>query len=222
MFISHALGHALSLSLLLTIAACDGGGESKDKKSIASAIDPAAEKAAKAAAEKKALDALPPKAADPKAPAWSFDDVRNGLKAGTKLVYTRTGVDGKGKKVDDVLTYVLRSASSDGAGTSFTIEPNPGSNDASSQVATMKWSSVSPFFAMENPEVAVSGRESVTVKAGTFEVAVAELKDFFGNEKSVWMILDKPGIYAKVVDRGNADPEDKTEITSELTAIEAQ
>jgi hypothetical protein len=60
--------------------------------------------------------------------------------------------------------------------------------------------------------------ESVQVPAGTFDTVVVELRDFFGAHQTVWLIKDKPGIYAKVVDHGNQQDEaDKTEMTYELT-----
>jgi putative ubiquitin-RnfH superfamily antitoxin RatB of RatAB toxin-antitoxin module len=68
----------------------------------------------------------------------------------------------------------------------------------------------------------VVGKESVTVPAGTFEATKIELKDFFGNQKTVWLAADKPGIYVKVVDQGNtADDKDKTEVAHELVKVVA-
>jgi hypothetical protein len=87
----------------------------------------------------------------------------------------------------------------------------------------MAWTKQSPFFAMEKAEVKISGRESVVVPAGTYDASVAELTDFFGNTKTVYMIVDKPGVYAKVLEKANAaaDPKDKTDLVYELKAIEA-
>ena len=152
---------------------------------------------------------------------WSFEDVRTAMEPGTQLVYRRTGTDAKGKKINDEMTYLLRKNTDDGAGTSFTLEPDPGTNAASSQLATTPWTKLSPFFAMEKPNETVVAREAVEVPAGKFEnTAKIEIADFFGNKKTVWLIADKPGVYAKVIEHGNdADEKDKTEISYELVKI---
>lgn len=212
--------YALALVGLLTTAVACGGKEaskSDTKSSIA-----------------KAMDAAPTKKAEPEpapaAPAtkeikdgelpWSFDDVRNGLEAGTSVVYARSGTDKKGKKVDGQFKWVLKKNADDGAGVvgvPVEGEAPPGSD----QLATVPWSRVSPFFAVERAESTVTGREKISVPAGEFDCIKAEIKGFFGAEQDVWMIVDKPGVYAKVVDKGNGQEEkDKTELTYELAAIE--
>lgn len=47
--------------------------------------------------------------------------------------------------------------------------------------------------------------EQVTTPAGTFECTVLEAIDDFGALKKLWMINDKPGIYAKIIDE-DPDP----------------
>jgi len=213
-----------------TLGAACGGGAAPAAKPDAAAAKPATEsaegpKAEGPKAEGPKADAPRAEAAkaDPKVAPWSDVTVREAMAAGSKLIYARTGTNAKGKKVEDTVTFLLRSNTDQGAGTSYTIEPDPGSNAASSQVATMGWTKLSPFFAMEKPTVEISGRESVTVPAGTFEASVAQIADFFGNAKTVYMVVDKPGIYAKVVEKANtaADPKDKTDLVYELKAIEA-
>ncbi len=209
------------LFALTLLPACGGGGDKKAAKaegSIANALEPSK-------VEKKEDDAkVEPKKKDPTAleNPWSFEDVRTALEPGTELVYKRSGTNAKGKKIDDELTYLLRKNTDDGAGTSYTVEPDNGSNDASSQVAMSPWGKLSPFFAMEKPTEKVLAREPVEVPAGKFDnCAKIELADFFGNKKTVWAVSDKPGIYAKVVDHGNdGDEKDKTEIVHELSKID--
>jgi hypothetical protein len=208
----------LPLVTLLTLLACGGGGEKKgEANSIAKALEPSK-------VEEKADDIkVKPREKDPTAleNPWTFEDVRTNLVPGTQLVYKRSGTDAKGKKVDDELTLLLRMNTDDGAGTSYTVEPDQGNNDASSMVATSPWGKLSPFFSMEKPKEEVVAREMVEVPAGKFDsCAKMELSDFFGNKRTVWMIPGKPGIYAKVVDHGNeADEKDETEIVQELLSI---
>ncbi len=216
-------GATVALFALTSLTwACGGAAPAKKEDAGAKAEAPKAD-APKADAPKADAPKAEAPPADPTAAPWTDVQVREAMGAGTKLVYARTGTNAKGKKVEDTVTFVLRSNTDEGAGTSFTIEPDPGTNAASSQVATMAWTKQSPFFAMEKPTVKISGRESVTVPAGTYEASVAELTDFFGNSKTVYMVVDKPGVYAKVLEKANtaADPKDKTDLVYELKAIEA-
>lgn len=189
--------------------ACDDQGSAG--KSIAQALETKKEE------PKADVKPRPKPAPDPNAPPWTYETVRDAMAPGTKVVYARSGVDAKGKKVGGKLTYVISSADKDGPTTSYTIDPDPGTNKASAMPATTPWTATSPFFAMEKPTTTIVGKESVTVPAGTFETSRAEVKDFFGNTKTVWMIIDKPGLYAKVVDAGNDS--DKQEIVFELVAL---
>lgn len=214
---SRSLELVWIVSCAVAMSSCDSGSASS-QNDIAKALD--TKKAAPKEDAKKETKAAPPKV-DPTAAPWTYEAVMTALTPGTKAVYKRSGTDAKGKKAGGELTYVVRGSTKDAAATSYTIEPDPGTNKASSQVANAPWSQLSPFFAMEKVETNVKGRESVTVPAGTFEASVAELSDFFGNKKTVWMIVDQPGIYAKVVDAGNSgDEADKTEITYELVSVQ--
>ncbi len=203
--------------VLALLPACEQKGSTSG--SIAKALETPAKAEAKSDAKSDGKAKAKP-APDPNAPPWTPAQVKSAIAAGTKLAYARSGTDAKGKKVGGTLTYVVAKIGDDGPVTSYTIDPDPGTNAASSQLATVPWSNLSPLFAMEKPTVTVSGRESVTVPAGTFECSRAQLEDFFGNSKTVWMIVDRPGIYAKVEDHGSArDEADKTEIVLELTAL---
>ena len=45
----------------------------------------------------------------------------------------------------------------------------------------------------------VSGSEQITIEAGTFDCTVIEVAGSFETCKKLWMINDKPGIYAKII-----------------------
>ena len=101
-----------------------------------------------------------------------------------------------------------------GPGDLFLTSAGPG------ELATVQWSKFSPMFALEKPEHELVERTKITVPAGEFDTVVVELKDFFGNAKTVWMVVDKPGVYAKVVEKANtATEDDQTELTYELQEI---
>ncbi len=195
----------------VALPACDDKGSAG--QSIAKALDTPKKEEPKVASKPKAKEAV-----DPNAAPWTRDAVRDAMVAGTKVAYARTGTDAKGKKLGGKLTYVISDSGKDGPTTSYTIEPDPGTNAASAMPAMTPWSVASPFFAMEKPTTTIVGREPVTVPAGTFETTKAEMKDFFGNSKTVWMIVDRPGLYAKVLEAGK-DEADKTAIVYELVEL---
>ena len=79
------------------------------------------------------------------------------------------------------------------------------------------------MFVLEKAERELVAVEKVKVPAGEFDCVKAEIKGFFGGHHTVWIIKDKPGIYAKVVDHGNAnEDEDKTEKVYELAKITSE
>jgi hypothetical protein len=195
---------ALAVSTLLL--AC---GDT-NKPSMAEALEDAAkrdekEKKAKEEADAKAAAQKVEKKVDPKELPWTFDALKAGLLPGTRVKYSLTGTDIKGKKEVGVVS--TRESEKD--------------KPQATQVAKTEWTRVSPFFFVERAEPEVIGRETIKVPAGEFETSVAELRGFFGTHLTVWMIVDKPGIYAKVADHGNANEEgDKTELVYELVEFQ--
>ncbi len=51
----------------------------------------------------------------------------------------------------------------------------------------------------------VSGREVISTPAGTFECTVVEMLGEFEVKKKLWMINDKPGVYAKIIEDKSGD-----------------
>ena len=88
------------------------------------------------------------------------------------------------------------------------------------QVATHDWSRLSPCFPVEKPTTELVGRESVETPAGAFDTVSANLQGFFGARRTVYMIPDRPGVYAKVVDHPNVNEEsDQTALTYLLEQV---
>lgn len=209
----------------LLVGACGGGGPSaasamKDTK--ANDAKAKATKAAKAEEDVKKGAALaaakrpPPGSEYP----WTFESLRDGLALGTKLTYKRTGTNTKGKKVNQTIFFEVKRHRDDVVGTTMVIEGG-GDKQPGSMLAESKWTKYSPFFKAENPEHKVVKTESVTVPAGTFEAVVTDINGFFGSRRTVWLIPDKPGIYAKIHEKKNAgDEKDKTDLVYELVSIE--
>lgn len=182
-----------------------------------------AEKAKKAAEEQaKAAAVATPKKADPSVVElpWSFSQVRDGLAMGTVLTYAVEGTNAKGKKVEDTLMAEVKGTN--GKEVKFvSYRKSQEKNEAVKQLQSGRWTMFSPFFAVEQAEHTLLGRESVEVPAGTFDTVAVELKGFFGQHYTVWMIRDRPGIYAKVVEHASTGQEgDKTELVYALSQLE--
>ncbi len=52
----------------------------------------------------------------------------------------------------------------------------------------------------DNNNFRVVGSEQITTPAGTFDCTVIEVVDGFDRSKKLWMINNKPGVYAKIID----------------------
>jgi len=198
--------------LTFSLSACDSGKKEEAK----------AEAKAEAASEEPEAEPEPPApkgiAPDAVELPWMYDDVKGAVKGGTKYVYAISGTDEKGKEVSDTYACAIKSATDANVGISCNRVDNP--LKGAGELATVDWSKFSPMFALEKPEHTLVERTKVTVPAGEFDTVVVEIKDFFGNTKKVWMAVDKPGVYAKVVELPNAGTEDdQTELTYELKEI---
>lgn len=213
------LASAVTISLLGGLA-CD------DKPSAAEALEKTkekdkAEKEAKAKAEKDAAAKAKAKKEGVLENPWTFDSVKASLTMGSKVSYAVSGLDAKGKEVTDEFWGEVKGNRPDEVAVTKTLASQKDTPQAT-QVARLPWAKSSPFFPVERAEVTLAGKESVTVPAGTFDCVKAEVKGFFGAHLTVWMAADKPGVYAKVEDHGNAnEEEDQTAMVYELTKHEA-
>lgn len=203
------------LSLLLVptlLLACDKAeqpAKSDDKKASKAPEDKPVEKPVEKPKEKKLEH------------PWAVDAMPETLKAGTKLTYKQTGKDAAGKDVEDDYACVVKTATATEVGTVCNGVNHPSKDKGANEVATVAWSQYSPFFSVSDPKAELVERADLTVPAGTFDTVQVKLTDFFGNSYTVWMIADKPGIYAKVHKHANINTEDdKTDLVFELAAIE--
>ena len=58
----------------------------------------------------------------------------------------------------------------------------------------------SPLYPIEGIIFRVVGEEQITTPAGTFECTVLEAVGFSGILKKLWMLNDKIGVYAKIIE----------------------
>jgi hypothetical protein len=56
-----------------------------------------------------------------------------------------------------------------------------------------------PLFPLKDLSYRISGREQITTSAGTFNCTVLEATGSFDEVQKLWMIDDKPGVYAKII-----------------------
>jgi len=179
----------------------------------------------KAAEEKKkaAVKKTPGLADDPTKVEhpWNVDQVKTGLQMGTVIMYDVSGTNAKGKEVTDEFRGEVKGNNENDVAITQTLMSAADTPQAK-QAASFAWSNLSPFFGVEKAEVEVARREKIETPAGSFDCIVVELKGFFGAHKTVWLPIGKPGIYAQVVDHGNANEEgDETEMTYVLKSVTA-
>jgi hypothetical protein len=203
---------------LLGLALCACGG---DKPSMAEALAQAdAKEAARKEAEEKKKAAIEvDKASDKLELPWTFDALKSKLEMGTVLVYAVEGTDAKGKPVEDQYRCEIKGTNPTDVGVvQFFVSKQD--EVTAKQVAKHDWSRLSPCFDVERPTTELVGRESVQAPAGTFETVAADLQGFFGARRTVYMIADQPGVYAKVIDHPNAnEEEDQTQLTYLLEQV---
>ncbi|MFV8754523.1 hypothetical protein ACNOYE_28575 [Nannocystaceae bacterium ST9] len=207
----------LALCLLLAtpaLIACDKGDDKKaDKKADAKKAD--------AKPDDKKAEADDKKPAEKKLELpWRTDQMHDAMPLGTAVTFKQTGKDAKGKDVEDDYRCEIKFSSASEVGTVCNGVKFPSKDKGANEVAKAEWNEFSPFFAVSRPEHTLVERADLTVPAGTFDTVKVELKDFFGASYTVWMIADKPGLYAKVLKHPNAGVEDdKTELVFELATL---
>ena len=205
----------LPLVLPLALLACDkdkaGDKKEADKKSDDKQV--------------KADEAKPEP--EPEAPKklehpWKRSEVAKNMKLGMALTYKQTGKSIDGKDVEDDYKCVIKSATETDVGTVCNGVNHPSEDKGANEVATANWTGYSPFFTVQNPvEDKLVERAELKVPAGTFDTIQAEISGFMGNSYTVWMIADKPGVYAKVHKHPNKNAEgDQTDLVFELASIE--
>jgi hypothetical protein len=205
---------ALLLSPALALLACDKSADKADDKKVADKSDKA--DAAKSDKAEPPAD-KPKKLENP----WERGAVKETMKMGTTLVYKQTGKDAAGKDVEDDYQCQVKASSAEGAGVLCNGVNHPSKDKGANEVATTPWTDLSPFFAVEQPQTKLISRGDLTVPAGTFDTIEIEVKGFFGDDYTFWLIADKPGVYAKVIKRANSTTEgDQTNLTFELAKLE--
>ena len=190
----------LTGTFLALVLACDSKKEPSVSEALAQSDKKAQdEKAAKAAEDQKLAEAAKKAKAGVLEHPWTFDEVKAGLPIGTALAYAMSGTNAKGKPVSDRMLAEVKGSSDTDVKVLFFKESQKG-DAAVTQPQGYAWDKLSPYFHVERSEAKILRPETVQVPAGSFDCVVADVTGFFGNNYTVWMIVDKPGVYAKVVE----------------------
>lgn len=211
-----------TLGILIALTAACGDKDTSMSEAIAKAeAKDEADKKAKAEADKKLADQVKAAKEGTLEHPWKFEDVEGSLKIGLVLDYEITGTDIKGEPVEDRLhAEIVGHEKLDIKILEY--KQSQASTPAVTQPQGHPWSNLSPFFHVEQNKVKLERKESIEVPAGTFDCVVADVSGYFGKHLTVWMIADKPGIYAQVVEHPNAksaEEGDPTEITFRLASM---
>jgi len=62
-----------------------------------------------------------------------------------------------------------------------------------------------PLYPLEDKTFRIAGNEQITTPAGTFDCTVIELSNGYDMNKKLWMINDKVGVYAKIIDQNTTE-----------------
>jgi hypothetical protein len=200
------------LLLPLALLACDKKADDKKVDDKAAKAD---DKQADDKADDKPVD-KPKKLEQP----WERSAIAAAMKPGTTLTYKQTGKDIKGKDVTDDFKCVVKTATANDVSVLCDGVNHPSEDKGAKEAPTLSWTELSPFWAVEQPQMELKSRADLTVPAGTFDTVEIDVKGFFGDDYTFWLIADKPGIYAKVHKRANTTTEgDQTDMIFELAAL---
>lgn len=149
------------------------------------------------------LTALPATASEQeiKSLPWSPEQMKEYASKLDYVSYHRVGTE-KDKKVDDAYSFIVEEVDQVGVRSSIQIDPSPATLFFGGVGGGFK-DQISPFFPVMRPKVEILRKEKIKVPAGEFDCVVVFMKDIFGEApQTAWMIIDQPGVYAKLEDQG--------------------
>ena len=131
---------------------------------------------------------------------WTAKAIKNATTVGEILIYKMSGTDKNGVAQNYDFHYkVVKIDGNNIELKSRKIDTVDGKQygDGSHETIFAK-DGTSPYFDEMRPKLKVLRTEKVEVPAGSFDCTVVEMKSMFGDIKTVWMINDTPGVYARV------------------------
>jgi len=142
---------------------------------------------------------------------WTGGDLQEAFSVGTEIVYSRTGTDEAGRQFGGTHSFKVEESSPQIVEI-YSIWEDGG--ERSHGTNAMVWEDAAFLFSYSNSQLKVLGSELVETPLGSFDTVVVEVShDFHGTRQTYWMIPDRPGIYARVVDHGKKDSPKKLVMT---------
>ncbi|MBT3222411.1 MAG: hypothetical protein HN348_25340, partial [Proteobacteria bacterium] len=132
---------------------------------------------------------------------WTIREVRDKMKNGTNWLYKLSGTTANREPVEGTRRHevldindafmVVRQVTMDAEGKeSDTADKARGWETLEFQKADMTWE--------------VLRTQKLELEGGTFDCVVVHSRNkHTGNESSWWLVVDRPGIYARIIDHGN-------------------
>lgn len=134
---------------------------------------------------------------------WTQADLQEGFEVGTTIVYDRSGTAREGRPAGGTHTFRVDGTSPQIVEI-YSLWEDGGERGYGTD--SRAWPDAVFLFSQGDARTSVVGTESVETPLGTFDTVVVEVShDFFGTRQTYWMIADRPGVYAKVVDHGKED-----------------
>lgn len=131
---------------------------------------------------------------------WTAADLQEAFSVGTRFVYARSGTDTRGREAAGTHHFEVKSTSEQVVDIDSIWED---AGERGSSLQSLLWKDAIFLFSFSNAQAKVLGTEQVETPLGSFDTVVVEVSDdFFGNRQTYWMIPERPGAYAKVVDHG--------------------
>lgn len=169
----------------------------------------------------------PPAAAQPAAPPdkferlpWTMDEVRNTYDEGFTLIYSRSGTRKNGEEATGTHSFEITATSQWDASIDNVWEEGGERHIATDRLNWQDAVLLGAFPASRDTEFTVTGEETVTVPAGTFETVVVETTNsYLETRHTHWLVVDQPGVYAKWIDHGKEG--EPAHLVMELTEIRA-
>lgn len=146
---------------------------------------------------------------------WTVEELKQALRPGVKITYSRSGVDDDGNEVGGTSVFEVVEVTEQQVHIAASWE-DPLNGERGSGPKEIDWASAMFLESFSGSEVEVVGTERVETPAGVFDTVVVELThDFFGETQRYWLIPDQPGVYARVVDYGEEDEDREIVLTLE-------
>mgnify|MGYP006995565590 CR=1 FL=1 len=133
-----------------------------------------------------------------KLPSWNWSELKNNILNIKQLVYNySTLIEDTESFENKILTANVHASIEDEG---FEIDNIFNGYDSTESDLPINRNFSSPLYPLEETIFRVAGNEQIKTPAGTFDCMKIEVVNYSGVLKKLWMISDKIGIYAKIIE----------------------